>query len=255
MSPNQDYIDGIFNYCDRWCERCPFTLRCRNFAMQAEAFPDAQSRDIRNQAFWDALGGVFARTLQMVRESAEQRGIDLDAIDCQDVVREQEARHRRARNHPLFTSAEAYADAVHDWFEQHGTEFQQQEERLQTELRLGLENVDPQAEAVEIGDAVDVVHWYQYQIAVKLARALAQDWDHESTAEIDRHDANGSAKVALLGIDRSLAAWEVLRRAFGQRADPILDIMLRLDRLRRAVEAALPEAREFVRPGFDTHGS
>ena len=23
------YIDGIFNYCDRWCERCRFEDRCR----------------------------------------------------------------------------------------------------------------------------------------------------------------------------------------------------------------------------------
>jgi hypothetical protein len=23
-----EYIDFIANYCDRWCERCPFTSRC-----------------------------------------------------------------------------------------------------------------------------------------------------------------------------------------------------------------------------------
>lgn len=29
-------IAGIYNYCDRWCERCPFTARCMNCAMQEE---------------------------------------------------------------------------------------------------------------------------------------------------------------------------------------------------------------------------
>lgn len=26
-------ISGIYNYCDRWCERCPQTARCLNFKM------------------------------------------------------------------------------------------------------------------------------------------------------------------------------------------------------------------------------
>jgi hypothetical protein len=252
MSVEEGYIDGIFNYCDRWCERCPFTSRCRNFAMQAEAFPNAESRDIRNQAFWDALQGVFASTIQMVRKTATRHGIDLDAIDCEEFLREEGERQERARNHPLVRSAETYAAIVDDWFEQHEVQVEQKAEELNSELRLGLENLDPEAEAVEIGDAVDVVRWYQYQIAVKLVRALARDDGNELTAEIARHDANGSAKVALLGMDRSLAAWSILGRAFADEADSLLDLMVRLDRLRRGTEAALPEARAFARPGFDT---
>ena len=34
---NPKFIPGIFNYCDRWCERCAFTARCRTFAMEQEA--------------------------------------------------------------------------------------------------------------------------------------------------------------------------------------------------------------------------
>jgi hypothetical protein len=33
LARKDDYIDSIFNYCDRWCERCAFTSRCRSFAM------------------------------------------------------------------------------------------------------------------------------------------------------------------------------------------------------------------------------
>ena len=29
-----DYIDFISSYCDRWCERCPFTARCSAYAVQ-----------------------------------------------------------------------------------------------------------------------------------------------------------------------------------------------------------------------------
>ena len=33
METQDGFILGIFNYCDRWCERCPFTSRCRSFSM------------------------------------------------------------------------------------------------------------------------------------------------------------------------------------------------------------------------------
>ena len=36
MDIQDGFIVGIFNYCDRWCERCPFTSRCRLFATLAE---------------------------------------------------------------------------------------------------------------------------------------------------------------------------------------------------------------------------
>ena len=36
MEVQDGFIVGIFNYCDRWCERCPLTGRCRVFATLAE---------------------------------------------------------------------------------------------------------------------------------------------------------------------------------------------------------------------------
>lgn len=37
MEIRDGFIVGISNYCDRWCERCPFTADCRLFADSAEA--------------------------------------------------------------------------------------------------------------------------------------------------------------------------------------------------------------------------
>lgn len=28
LADNPNFIAGIYNYCVRWCERCPFTARC-----------------------------------------------------------------------------------------------------------------------------------------------------------------------------------------------------------------------------------
>jgi len=34
--PEENFIPGIYNYCDRWCERCLYTDRCRVFVMEKE---------------------------------------------------------------------------------------------------------------------------------------------------------------------------------------------------------------------------
>ena len=36
IAQNSQYIEGIYNYCDRWCERCPMTSRCLNYAITEE---------------------------------------------------------------------------------------------------------------------------------------------------------------------------------------------------------------------------
>lgn len=65
-------------------------------------------------------------------------------------------------------------------------------------------------------------------------------------------EADGSVKVALIGIDRSIIAWGILRDCFPEKTDDLLSILLHLDRLRRQCEKEFPNARTFVRPGFDT---
>lgn len=42
LAENPKFISGIYNYCDRWCERCPFTSRCMNFALDEEQFGDSE---------------------------------------------------------------------------------------------------------------------------------------------------------------------------------------------------------------------
>jgi hypothetical protein len=42
-----------------------------------------------------------------------------------------------------------------------------------------------------------------------------------------------------------------MRQHLPQREDNILDILVHLDRLRRKTETVFPNAKAFVRPGFD----
>jgi hypothetical protein len=121
---------------------------------------------------------------------------------------------------------------------------------LQAQARLGAGH--PEDVAAEIGDGLEVVQWYLFFIDVKLQRAVASRVDRNRDGDDGfPSDADGSAKVALVAIDRSIGAWARLRGHLDGEADAMLDLLVQLERLRRAVERDFPTARAFRRPGLD----
>ena len=57
-------IAGIYNYCDRWCERCTFTSRCAVYEDETGLSPE--ELDMSNKAFWDRIGENFAKEMDDV---------------------------------------------------------------------------------------------------------------------------------------------------------------------------------------------
>lgn len=187
----------------------------------------------------------------MVRETAEEQGIDLAALDDQCAA-EEEKLEEAARDHVCVRAAEKYSRMVKEWFDSKNDVFDQKEDDLRLQVRLDLPGTDPFAEATDLKDAVEVIRWYQYQIHVKLVRA--DEGLLEGTPEMLKdypRDSDGSAKVALIGLDRSLAAWGAVRDHFPDQEDSVLDLLVELERLRRKTGEIFPGARSFVRPGFD----
>ena len=253
MAENPQYIEGIYNYCDRWCERCSMTSRCLNYAITEENLGDLSDRDMDNKIFWEKLQEIFQLTMEMITEWAEENGVDLDAIDMEAVAEEEHRRRVEAKNHELSQAARGYSDLVEMWFDQGESLLEQRQNDLNMIVELGVGGDEPYDEADSINDAIEVVHWYQHQIYVKLMRALTYNEELEAIEDDSvQNDSNGSVKVALLGIDRSIGAWGRLREHFPESGDDILDILVHLDRLRRKTEHLFPYARDFVRPGFDT---
>jgi hypothetical protein len=253
MSSAEPYIDGIYNYCDRWCERCDFTCRCRVFATEKRAAAEPGARDPRNGRFWRILGEILDRAQQMIRKAAEEQGIDLDRQDPA-AWQASGARKRRTGPNLLVNAGHAYARLVDRWFAANRAHFEEKETEFGRKLDLELSGSPQEREATQLLEALEVVRWYQYQIPVKLARAIASE--EKAGPGVDpvlRSDADGSAKVALIGMDRSLGSWVVLRNAFlaSEPQDTALDLLVTLDRLRRWTQRSFPAARTFVRPGLD----
>jgi hypothetical protein len=256
------FIEGIYNYCDRWCERCSFTSRCMLYAMEAEDRDDQAADDINGDAFWNRLSAIFKETHEMIERIAAEHGIDLDALDAADQKQDEESRRKVISNSdPLARSAQQYISLVNQWFDSEYPDSRQSREADDTSGDLPLVDFDAQDRASQIREAVAVIRWYEFQIAVRINRGLIRE---ESEVDYNparaggysaetrmQSDSDGSAKVALIGIERSISAWARLREHLPAKADRILPILLHLEQLRRATEQSFPNAHKFVRPGFD----
>jgi hypothetical protein len=286
IGDNPEFIPGIYNYCDRWCDRCPFTSRCMNYAMgaelQAEQSEAGADSDPTNAAFWQNISDSLQAAFDLIKEIAEEQHLDLDALSDGEVRQAMERReeHRQsAREDELARASEEYVEMVDDWFAGAEGAFLEKGGELERLDELEIAGVNVSAEVADLNDAVEVIRWYQYQIQVKLMRAISSrlneddsefEWvetDEQWKAELeqredigdetememepDQKDSDGSAKVSLIGIDRSIAAWSRLLAAFPEQEDNLLAILVQLERLRRATERRFPDARAFRRPGFD----
>jgi hypothetical protein len=248
ISKDKQHISGIYNYCDRWCERCPQTSRCLNYSIAEEEFADPKSRDLANEAFWKKISGIFQDTIAMIAEQAAELGIDLDTLEFDEA--EEQSVIDAAKEHDLSKAARVYIDMVEDWFHRAAPLFGEKEEP-EPENRLSSDEEDMEED--DLQDALEVIRWYQPQIYVKLMRALSGMVEDRSQPleELDSFakDSDGSAKVALIGIDRSLASWKIINNRLP--GEEVRRIINHLHRLRTRVEKDFPDARGFIRPGFD----
>ena len=271
LAENPDLISGIYNYCDRWCERCPFTSRCMVYATErAESISDdPESQDINNAKFWQKLEGIFRETHALILEWAEEMGVDLESAEAEAAIVERGKQREEAKEHPLSLSARHYAQMVQQWFKE---EFAV-EENVHDDITGKAHSAE---EDIDVTDAIEVIRWYQFFIAAKTYRALMglEDIGDEEVSDINVdpfsdddfddegvllaaacHDSDGSAKIALIAIDRSLSAWRLMQNALPEKTESTVPMLIELEKLRRGIEQIFPRARDFVRPGFDEVGS
>lgn len=69
------FIPGIYNWFDRWFERCWFTSRCRVFEKE-----EIRNKNNPDQDVWKSISDNFKETLELLQENAEELGINLEMV-------------------------------------------------------------------------------------------------------------------------------------------------------------------------------
>ena len=109
----------------------------------------------------------------------------------------------------------------------------------------------------ELRNNFDTINWYHAFIYVKLKRAIwSKDEmlqeDDEEMKEIIKSDIDGTAKVAVLSINRSVAALNVLYNILPEFSKEISGLLVLLGNILNIAELEFPDYQKFIRPGFDT---
>jgi len=238
-------IPLIHNYCDRWCSACPFTLRCV-VGRRLDGKPEPETTSEALQQVHEA----FAQTLKLLHKTAKrfhvpQEVLDRPATEPEPAVVDLDAARleRAARN---------YSRDVASW--------------LRGYRAVRPEVFDAERQELDPQDPIDVISWFTGLIGAKVHRAIhgrqagadgsspsrpRLGGDGVGAADEIQTDPNGSAKIALIAIERSLAAWRQLARRAAPEERIAATFISRLGWISNEVERVFPHARAFVRPGFD----
>ena len=226
MEIRDGFIVGVFDYCDRWCEACHFTSRCRLFADVAETEaaldpnlkPVVEAPVLAEEAAPPPPSWMQEMIVEMNEAAAKIAAGDLEPAPRRSPPKEHLA---------IETRAKGYCFRVHAW--------------LQHRRYEPLNPANPCA----------VIGWFHTMIPSKVHRAISGLAEEDVATRDCPPDYDGSAKVALLGIERSHAAWlELIERGTlsdAEAAPFIADLVW----LGEVLEQVFPKARAFVRPAFD----
>jgi hypothetical protein len=214
MTKNQ--IEGIYNYCNRWCEKCPFQDRCAIFE---SSFTDDTFENKQN--FINKISITFKDTIEELEKIAKDYGIDLDEDPILEIPKPR-------KSYLVESWATTYREKTWEWFEN-----------------------DPLLNNTCI-EEVECLRVNSMIIGSKIHRALHNDVMEigEFMDEV-QNDSNGSAKVALVVINQSIEAWDSIRKKHENLTNKIIDMYLILSKIKKKLIHNFPRAMDFHRPGFD----
>jgi hypothetical protein len=220
-------IPAVHHFCDEWCDYCPVTKRCLAFRCTAEF------RKAKGRGDDDATFATINEAVTFTRELAAIEGTSTEELD-------------ELMAHPHGESAIRTSDTL---------------------ASLALEYAAQVATALIASSAVianttrrpgspepqEVIVWYQLRIYMRLFRALVSKDRAIAGSGGSMEDAVGSAKTALVGVQRSRDALVSLRTIANERK--IAELICALDTIERGIDDRFPGAKSFVRVGLDVPAS
>ncbi|HEY7676851.1 MAG TPA: hypothetical protein VIG69_07250 [Candidatus Methylomirabilis sp.] len=226
------FIPGVHNYCDRWCERCAFSSRCRSYAIEMAIAVEGPEKALGDPEAWEDSeegGPGLPFTPDAGEDAVADEEIEGEMLrhDVADVL---------ARVHPLADAAKALIDLAAPLIEG---------------AAARVEGRGPDAAAFR--DPFETLARYRFFIPAKVHRALS---GRESSEILDEQealqsDANGSAKIAHITCAAAREAALRLGRLDPPLAQRAAAFAGAAERVLALLDEAFPHHRAFRRPGFD----
>ena len=263
--PDGDFIPGIYNYCNSWCDRCIYTDKCRTYAMEKDIRREIEAEKRReksmeeNKDFWSQVNKTIEEAAELIDEVIPLIKIDSSSLfgeweddeDAEEAMKEHKEKQAKAKNQEMSKVALKYEKTVHKWFEERKDILKQEYNPETEDFDVSYPGITDKLELKQFAESVEVVQWYHIQIWIKINRALSSSYEEQEDGDMFEgfpKDSDGSAMVVLMGIDSSIGAWNYLLGKLTKERETIKPMIRMLLWLRMEVEKEFPNAKDFVWP-------
>ena len=261
--PEGEFIPGIYNYCNRWCERCLFTDKCMTFEMEKEIKLEMEKEKRReksmeeNKDFWDQVNKTIEEAAELIDEEIplvkndDSFFDDWDEEDVEEAMKEHRDKHNKAKEQPLSKVAQKYEKTARLWFEERKETLKQDYNPETKDFNVSFSGITDEAELKQLTESVEVILWYEFQIEVKTQRAFSSLYEEQEDPGLWKDfpkDSDGSARVVAMGIDSSIGAWNYLHKKLTSEKESIKPIIRMLLWMKMEIEKEFPDAKDFVWP-------
>jgi hypothetical protein len=250
------YIEGVYNYCDRWCEKCKFTSNCLLFSQESKI----STYEILHNGDLSNIGEVFQKEFDELFDDSEEP--DFHEED-EDFFSDDELEES-------YNDIESEEDKEKDIFEMPSNPLNELSNDYFRKAHNLIADLDKKYDLYSfpkeklndpnfkmLHDNSEVISWFHSFINVKLKRALwskneMEKEDDEELKEISKHDMDGTAKIAVISINRSINALNNLYNMLPEFSTEISELLVLLGKVLNLAETEFPDYSKFIRPGFDT---
>ena len=246
-SANSGYILNIYNFCDRWCEKCGFTANCEA-STKKDTEPD---EDSRNRLFWQNIENQLPEFKKLIIDTANNKDLSLTEFEPPKQKKNFDLFQRDAKSNIILKAGRLYEDMVDDWFDDAIDKNIIEIVETPSGSAHKLSTVTQVENSTQLNNMFEVVLRYQLQVYLKLSRTFYSRGVEVEKEESEHIDSLGTAKAVLSLLDRSLASWGIILENKLFDYDTSFDMLLLIIRLENNIELEFPDARSFVRPGLD----
>lgn len=256
-------ISGIYNYCDRWCERCSYTNKCLLFKQEAEREIKHILKD-ENESDSEHYSKLLADEMEdaekvfgpksdpenFLDSLEDDEDFDFDeeededeGDDFEEFLDENEPGDDKKKEfNPLIHLAEEMFKELEAYYDVVKKHFQKEVEKYDLTNPL-IKNLQ-------------ILSWYIPQISVKIrmcfwGKKQLEKAKGKTSREIEEEMLNVTSRIVYLGIEKSLTA---LNEILSQRKELETETRLFLSTIKMIKKMFLeefPKGQTYKRPYFD----
>jgi hypothetical protein len=255
---DKTYIPGIYNYCDHWCEKCSYTSNCYLFASESKIaahqilnngeMPDFEDYFNDELSSNDEDDDNFYESDEQEDWEAELNSEDEEEVnlsetdsssDCEPDC-EPDKTYLEELSYNYLTCAHSFLDKLYEKYPFLGS---RSDAKIQDEFKGIYLNTE-------------IINWYHTFQYPKFRRAVAgkNEVDGEKDdfmKEFAADDMNGSAKIAIIAITRSIESLNYLYSYLPEFGHDIPELLIISGELLNEAEKEFPDYKSFKRPGLD----